>query len=201
MWNQLADNQTLETTIEALKQNNIDVIVAENGMEAKKKVLEILPENCEVMTMTSTTCDIIGLTAEINNSTKYNSVKNKLMKMDRATQKPEMQKLGSAPEYTIGSVHAVTQDGKVLIASQSGSQLPAYIYGSSHVIWIVGTQKIVKNTDEAMKRIYEYVLPLENERAQKVYGKGSAVNKLLIINKEIIPQRLTMILAKEPLGF
>ncbi len=99
-------------------------------------------------------------------------------------------------------MHAVTEDGKVLIASNSGSQLPAYAYGSGHVIWVVGAQKIVKNLDEGIKRIYEHSLPLESERARKAYGvPGSAVNKLLIINKEIIPGRITMILTKEKLGF
>ena len=95
----------------------------------------------------------------------------------------------------------VTEDGKVLIASNSGSQLPGYAYGSSHVIWVVGTQKIVNNIDDGMKRIDQYVLPLESERAHKAYGvPGSFVSKLLIFNREN-PGRITMILVKQPLGF
>lgn len=101
----------------------------------------------------------------------------------------------------MGSVHAVTQDGHILIASNSGSQLPAYAYSAAHVIWVVGTQKIVKNIEEGMKRIYEYCLPLEDARAQKAYGVGSAVNKLLIVNVEKVPGRITIILVKEKLGF
>ena len=97
-------------------------------------------------------------------------------------------------------MHAVTEDGKVIIASATGSQLPAYAYGSSHVIWVVGSQKIVKDLDEGMKRVYEYVLPLENERAKKAYG-GSSINKLLIFNKEGTAGRITMIIVKEKLGF
>jgi len=112
-----------------------------------------------------------------------------------------MQKLGAAPEYAVGSVHAVTEDGKVIIASNTGSQLPAYAYGSAHVIWVVGTQKIVANLEQGLKRIYEYVLPLESERLKKVYGVESNVSKLLIINKEIAPNRLTLILVKQKLGF
>ncbi len=114
-----------------------------------------------------------------------------------------MQKLGAAPEYVIGSVHTVTEDGHVLIiASASGSQLPAYVYAAEHVIWVVGTQKIVKNIEEGMKRIYKYVLPLESARAHKAYGvPGSSVNKLLIVNKEPVPNRITIILVQQPLGF
>lgn len=200
-WSELANNESIAKAIEALKANGINAIVVGNGAEAKAKVLEMLPKNAEIMNMSSVTIDTLGLPKEIQESGKYNSVKNELAKMNRKTQGLEMQKLGAAPEYAIGSVHAVTEDGKVIIASNTGSQLPAYVYGASHVIWVVGTQKIVKNVDEGIKRIYEYVLPLESERMQKTYGVGSFVSKLLIINKEKVPNRLTLILVKEKLGF
>jgi hypothetical protein len=122
--------------------------------------------------------------------------------MNRSTQSLEMQKLGAAPEWTIGSVHAITEDGQVVIASNTGSQLAAYAYGSPHVILVVGAQKIVNNLDDAMKRIYEYVLPLESERLRKAIGAPrSNVSKLLIINKEITVGRLTVIFVEEKLGF
>ena len=124
------------------------------------------------------------------------------MAMDSATQGGEMRKLGTAPDWTIGSVQAVTEDGQVVMASNSGSQLPAYAYGAGRVIWVVGVQKIVANLDEALKRIYEYVLPLESERVKVAYGMDkSNVSKLLVINKEIAPERMTVILVKEKLGF
>ena len=193
-WNQLASKEVIDRTMEALKANGITAKLVENGQEAKEEVLKLIPEGAEVMTMTSVTLDKVGIL--------YDSVRNKLNSMNRETQNLEMQKLGAAPEYAIGSVHAVTEDGHVLIASNTGSQLPAYVYGSSHVIWVVGAQKIVKNTDEGIKRIYEHSLPLESERAKKAYGvPGSAVNKVLIINKEVQPGRIKLILVKEKLGF
>jgi hypothetical protein len=114
-----------------------------------------------------------------------------------------MQKIGASPEFALGSVHAVTEDGHLLIASNTGSQLPAYAYGSAKVIWVVGTQKIVPNLETGIKRIYDYVLPLESEHINKLYNltMGSFVSKLLIINREPIPGRLTIILVKQPLGF
>lgn len=200
-WNILATDESIAKTIKSLKANGINAIVVENGAEAKKKVLDLLPKNAEVMIMSSVTLETLGLPEEINKSQKLDSVKNKLSKMNRKTQGLEMQKIGAAPEYAIGSVHAVTEDGKLLIASNTGSQLPAYAYGASHVLWVAGTQKIVKNVDEGIKRIYEHSLPLESERAKKVYGTPSNVSKLLIINEEISPDRLTIILVKENLGF
>ena len=200
-WSKLADRQTIDKTIEALKANGIEAQFVETGSEAKKKILEILPEGSEVMNMTSVTLDTIGVTKEIVESERFNSVHKKLMSLDMKTQGLEMQKLGAAPEWVVGSVHAVTEDGHTLIASNSGSQLPAYAYGSAHVIWVVGVQKIVKDTEEGIKRIYEYVLPLEDERAKKAYGVGSGVSKLLIINKEKTPNRITLIFVGEKLGF
>ena len=201
-WKTLANSESLEKTIKALRANGINSSVVENGREAKEKVLGMIPEGAEVMNMTSVTDDLIGLSAEINESGKYDSVKNKLMSMDRATQSLEMQKTGAAPEWSVGSVHAVTEDGSVIIASNTGSQLPGYSYGSSNVVWVVGTHKIVKNLDEGMKRIYDHVLPLEADRARKAYGvDGSNVSKLLIINRETVKDRINLIFVKEALGF
>ncbi len=98
-------------------------------------------------------------------------------------------------------MHAVTEDGKLIIASATGSQLPAYAYGSPKVIWVVGTQKIVKNLDEGMKRLYEHTFPLENERAKKAYGSGSFVSKILMINKEFQKDRLNIVFVGEVVGF
>lgn len=200
-WSQLASKEVIDKTIKALKANGIDAKFVKSGEEAKKEVIFLLPQGAEVMTMSSTTLQTLGLTDGIDRSAKFNAVKPRLMRMDKKTQGLEMQKIGAAPQYAIGSVHAITEDGHVLIASNSGSQLPAYSFGSAHVIWVVGAQKIVKNVSEGMKRIYEYVLPLEDERAKKAYGVGSAVNKLLIINKEVKPDRLIVILVNEKLGF
>lgn len=201
-WNTLAGDATIAKTIDALKQNGVDASVVATGIEANKKVLFLIPDGAEVMTMSSVTLDGIGLTQDINVSGRYHPVRDKLYAMDRETQRVAMLKLGAAPEWTVGSIHAVTQDGHILIASNTGSQLPAYAYASSRVILVVGAQKIVKNVEEGIKRIYDYVLPLESERARKAYGvAGSAVNKLLIINNEVVPGRLSFIFVKEKLGF
>ncbi len=202
-WNQIPDDRVIQQTAEALRANGMEVIIAENAREAKEKTLQSIPQGSEVMTMTSVTLDAIGLSEELNKADgAFKPVRDTLYAMDRATQAQEMNKLGTAPEYAVGSIHAVTQDGNVLIASASGSQLPAYAYGALHVVWVVGAQKIVANTDEGIKRIYEYVLPLESERAKKAYGvPGSNVSKLLIVNKEIAPGRITMVIVKEVLGY
>ena len=201
----IANQESLDKTVAALKEANVTAIVVNSAQDAKAKVIELLPKDAEVMTMTSITLDETGIEKEINESANYDSVKKKLAGMNRETQHREMQELGAAPVWAIGSIHAVTEDGKVIIASNTGSQLPAYVYGSDHVIWVVGTQKIVKNLDDAMTRIYDYILPLETKRAIKAYSLPddfhSNVSKVVILNKEVNPQRITMVLVKEKLGF
>jgi L-lactate utilization protein LutC len=201
-WAKPVEKQHVERAMKALLTNGITAHYFENSEEARKKFYELLPKGAEVLTMSSQTLETLGIPKEILESQGYVSVRKKLLSMDRATQSKEMQQIGAAPDWVIGSVHAITEDGKVVIASNSGSQLPAYSYGSPHVIWIVGTQKIVKNMDEAMKRIYEYTLPLESERAKKAYGVlGSNVSKLLIFYREPNPGRITVLFVNEQLGF
>ena len=170
-WSQLASDESIQKTKTSLTVEGVEVFVVENAEEARRKVLEILPKGAEVMTISSQTLEAAGITKEINKSGNYNSVKAKLMKMDRATQGVKMQKLGAAPDWTLGSVHAVSADGHVFIASNTGSQLGVYAYASPHVIWVVGSQKIVKNWDEGIRRVYEYSLPKESERQR---GLGNA---------------------------
>lgn len=199
-YNTLASKQSVLKTITALKANGIEAVFVESGVEAKKKALAMIPAGAEVMNMTSVTLDTIGLPKEINESGKFNSVRAKLM--DKNVPAREKKMLGAAPEWVIGSVHAVTENGEVMVASNTGSQLPAYAYGSDKVIWIVGTQKIVKDLDDGHKRIYEYVLPLESEGAKKAYGvAGSFVSKLLVFNREVTAGRITVIFVGEVLGF
>src|SRR3989344_9218707 len=199
-WNELAKKASVDKAMVALKANGIEAVFFENEAGAKKKVLEMIPKDAEVMNMTSVTLDTIGLPKELNESGKFNSVRAKLM--DEKVSARDKKRLGAAPEVAVGSVHAVTENGEVIVASNSGSQLPAYAYGADKVIWVVGTQKIVKNLEYGKRRIYEYVLPLESERAKKAYGvPGSFVSKLLIFNREATVGRITVILVGEVLGF
>lgn len=200
-WSELADEPAIERTITGLKLNGIEAVAVADGAEAKQRALSLIPAGSEVMTMTSMTLQAVGLTDELNESGRFISTRKKLMALDRKTQGQEMNRLGAASAFTVGSVHAVTQDGHVLIASKTGSQLPAYASASPRVIWVVGAQKIVANDDEGRKRIYEHCLPLEDQRARAAYGIASAVNKILLITNEIIPGRVTMILVREKLGF
>ncbi len=197
----LANNDQIERTAKALEANNIQTLITENGEEAKRLFFELLPEGAEIFLGASVTLETLGIKDEIDKSGRYDPLRPKMFAMNRETQGREIRKLGGAPDYAAGSVHAVTEDGQVLIASNTGSQLGPYASGAGKVIWVVGAQKIVRDLNEGLRRIQEYIYPLEEEHMQQIYGVGTNINKVLIVNGELRPNRITMILVKEELGF
>jgi hypothetical protein len=197
---QPADDGRIERTAEALEANGIHTLIAEDGEEARRMFFELVPEGAEIFLGASVTLETLGIQQEIDKSGKYDSLRPKRMSMDRATQGREIRKLGGAPDYAGGSVNAVTEQGQVIIVSNSGSQLGPYASGAGKVIWVVGSQKIVKDLEEGLRRVNEYSLPLEEVRARKMYNISTAVSKLLVINREIQRNRITMIIVKESVG-
>lgn len=197
----LATDEQIERTAKALEANGIHVLIAENGEEAKRLFFELVPEGSEVFLGSSVTLETLGIKDEIDKSGHFDALRPKMFAMDRATQSREIRKLSGAPDFTAGSVHAVTEDGHVLIASNTGSQLGPYASGAGKVIWVVGAQKIVKDLNEGLRRIEEYCYPLEEVHMQQLYKMSTGINKVLIVNREIRPKRITMIIVKEELGF
>lgn len=200
-WNKLASKNVVEETIKSLKQRGIEASFVETGKDANSRVLELIPKGAKVLASTSRTLDSIGLSEELENSSEFKSVRKEFMALNHDKDKEQIRRLRSTPDVIVGSVHAVTKDGKVLIASNTGSQLAAYVYGAGKVIWVIGVQKIVENFDDATERIYKHVLPLESERLKGIYGVPSNVSKLLVIDKEVEPERIKIIFVNEVLGF
>ncbi|HEX4208715.1 MAG TPA: LUD domain-containing protein [Ktedonobacteraceae bacterium] len=197
----VASDERIAKTAESLTANGIQTFVVTNAEEARKKVFELIPRGTEVFTATSRTLDQIGVSAEITSSNHHDDVRKRLIELDQEGQERAKRQLGAAPDVLVGSVHAITEQGQLVIASMSGSQMGPGVSGAAKVIYVAGVQKLVAHLDEGFRRIYEYTLPLEDERALNTYGVNSVVNKLLIINREIIPERISVILVKENLGF
>ncbi len=198
---QLASEEQIAETVQALEAHGIQAVVFETGEEARNYVLDLIPSGAEVYNSPSRTLELIGLAEEIEHPTRFQSVRARLHLLDRVTQREEMRKLGASPDVLVGSVHAITEQGEIMIASAVGSQLGPAASGAGAVIWVVGTQKLVRTLEDGFRRIREHSLPLESERTQRVYGQASAINKLLIVNGEAYPGRITIVLVKQNLGF
>jgi hypothetical protein len=185
----------------ALEANGMRVLRAPEAAAAKWVVLDLIPEDAPVHQGASQTLDVLGITYEIEKSGRYAALRPRIWSMDREAEATEIRRLGAAPDVMLGSVHAVTETGSLLAASMSGSQLGPYASGAGRVILVVGTQKIVPDLEAGLLRINEYAWRLEDARAHAAYGVRSAVNKVLIINREITPGRITVVLVDEVLGF
>jgi hypothetical protein len=200
-FSRMATDKQLEATASALESNGIDSLVVDSGAAARDAVRTMLPIGTEVFNNTSRTLEAIGVAEDIERSGLYQPLRPRLYQMDREMQGREMRQLGAAPDYVVGSVHAVTEDGSLLIASASGSQLGPLVSGAGHVILVIGGQKLVPDVPTGLRRISDYCYPLEDRRAREAYGVPSGVNNVLIINRVVTPNRLHAILVGEPLGF
>ena len=154
----LPDEQTLAATVVALEEHGFSVEVVDDLAAAREAVLARIPEGSSVMTNTSVTLQETGIADAINDGGPYDSARNKMLALDFATQAQEMKAIGGQPDYALGSVHAVTRDGTLVIASASGSQLASYAWGAANVIFVVGAQKLVPTLDAARERIYQHSL-------------------------------------------
>jgi hypothetical protein len=196
----LPDDETLAATVVALEEHGFSIDVVDGLEAARDAVLARIPKGSSVMTNPSVTLKETGIADAIDNGGPYNSVRNKLNELDYSTQLAEMKSIAGTPDYTLGSVHAITGDGTLVIASASGSQLASYAWGAANVIFVVGAQKLVPTPEAARERIYEHSLPLEDARAYAAYGQNSAVGKILEIHQEF-PGRIHVVLIRQVVGF
>ena len=196
----LPDDATLTATVVALEEHGFSVEVVDDLDGARAAVLARIPRGSSVMTNTSVTLQETGIADAINDGGPYESARQKMLALDFATQVQEMKAIGGQPDYALGSVHAVTRDGALVIASASGSQLASYAWGAANVIFVVGAQKLVPTLEAAHERIYQHSLKLEDARAYAAYGQNSRVGKILEIHQED-PGRIHVVLIRQPVGF
>jgi acyl-CoA hydrolase len=192
--------EDLAATVVALEEHGFSVEVADGPDDARTAVLARIPAGSSVMTNTSVTLQETGIADAINDGGPYESARNKMFALDFETQAQQMKAIGGQPDYALGSVHAVTRDGTLVIASASGSQLASYAWGAASVVFVVGAQKVVPDLAAAHQRIYQHSLRLEDVRAQAAYGQHSYVGKVLEIHQEL-PGRIHVVLVRQPLGY
>jgi acyl-CoA hydrolase len=196
----LPDEDVLSAAVVALEEHGFSVEVVDDLDAAREAVLARMPAGASVMTNTSVTLAETGIADAVNDGSRYRSARNEMFALDFATQAQQMKAIGGQPDYALGSVHAVTRDGTLVIASASGSQLSSYAWGAASVIFVVGAQKLVPTLQAAHERIYQHSLVLEDARAQAAYGQHSSVGKILEIHQEL-PGRIHIVLIRQAVGF
>src|SRR3954452_8337895 len=196
----LPDSAKLAETVAGLEEHGFGIEVVDDLDAARRAVLARIPEGSSVMTNPWATLEETGIAQVIDNGGPYDSARSKAMGLDRATQLPEIKAIMGQPDFALGSVHAITRDGTLVIASALGSQLASYAFGAEKVIFVVGAQKLVPDLAAAHERIYEHSLKLEDARTLEAYGAHSRVGKILEIHQED-PGRIHVVLIRRRVGF
>lgn len=196
----LPDEQELAQTVEALEKRGFGVEIVGDLVAARERVLVRLSGGGSVMTFPSVTLQATGIAEAIDEDERFAAARAKVFALDRATQMREIKAAMSLPDFALGSVHAVTREGVLVIASALGSQLTAYAWGADRVVLVVGAQKLVPDLEAARERIYDHCFDLEDARALEAYGAHSRIGKILEIHEED-PGRIHVVLIREAVGF
>ena len=197
----LSDEDAIQRTVAALNSRNIEATLADSGEIARDLLIGMVPEGAELFNNTSETLDSIGYTEYLNNTNKYKDLHKSLMAEQDPDRQWELRRLSSVAEYVVGSVQAIAETGEVVIASSSGSQLGAYVYGAKHVILVAGTQKICPTLDAALARVRGYTLARHKDWQVGQGRSPRPIGKLMLLENEITPGRIKIVLIKENLGW
>jgi hypothetical protein len=203
-WERLPSKETIDRTIAALKGRGINAEFVPNRQEALELVAGLVPSGAELMTASSRTLDEIGFLALLKSGKhQWTSLNDIVYGEKDPAKRAELRKRSVNVDYFLGSVHAITEAGETIVASASGSQIPSYAFTSKNVIWVAGTQKIVPNLEEGLRRVREHSLDLESARMKSLGFPGSMIAKILIVEREPaqLGRKVSMILVNEKLGF
>lgn len=198
------DDTAVQKSIKALIQNGFKAEFVQSKEDALRRIQELIPPGASVMNGSSRTLEEVGYVAYLKSGTHgWNNLHEGILAETDPARQAALRMQSTLSDFYLGSVHAVTESGELIVASNTGSQLPHLVYTSPNLILVVGTQKIVQNLDEGIKRLEEYVVPLEDERMMGVYKAHTQVSKLLILKKEpsFTKRSITVLFVGEKLGY
>lgn len=200
----LADKQSLDQTVLALTKHGYTVVTVEDKEKALEEIKKLIPSGSSVMNGSSVTLEQIGYPDYLANGQHgWVDLHAKIKAEEDAAKRALLRKESVSSDYYLGSVHALTENGEMIIASNTGSQLPHIAFTSPNLVFVVSTKKIVATIDDGLKRLEEHVIPLEDKHMQDLYGMGTQLNKILIFKGEsqMIGRKVTLLLIEEDLGF
>lgn len=200
----LASMEKVQEAIDALGKRGVNALVVNNRLEALEKIKSLIPKDASVMNGSSRTLEEIGFIDYLKSGKHgWKNLHEEILTEKDPAKQAALRKEAVLSDYYLGSVHAVAETGQLIIASNSGSQLPHIVFTSPNLIFVVGMQKLAATLDSALSRVREYVLPLEDKRMKEAGISGSAISKLLIFEREpvFMGRKVHVIFVNEKLGF
>lgn len=201
-WNRMPDDATIRETFAAIEARNIRVILVETAEDALRVVMDLIPEGAEVMNGSSTTLIEIGFDRVLKeNPKKWRDYHAVITAENDEKRRHALRRKSVAADYFLSGVQAIAESGEVVGCDKTGSRTGAWPHAAAHLILVSGANKVVPTLDDALRRCREYALPLEDQRARRVYGTPSAIGKYVILAEEVIEGRITLVLVREQLGY
>lgn len=200
----LASKEVIERTVKSLSEKHMKTYVVKDGKEALENIKTLIPKGASLMNGSSRTLEQIGFVEYLKSEQHgWNNLHKAIVEQKDPVKQAILRKQSVLSDYYIGSAHALTEEGTLVIASNTGSQLPHIVFTSQNIVFVISTKKIVPTTNDAMDRLYTHVVPLESERMMGVYGVPTAVNKILVFNNEnpMMGRNVHVILVETDLGF
>ena len=205
-YDQLPNPESLQKAIQAMSEHGVKVTLLENKESALKQLQGMIQPGATLMTGASVTLEQIGfIPLLMSGKHPWKYLKTEILGETDPDKRTILRRNATLADYYIGSVNGIAESGEIVIASATGSQIPAYAYTGWNVIWVAGAQKIVPNLDAAIRRVRDYAYPREDLHMKQLYGPqvGSLIGKILIFEKEspLVQRNIQLLLVKEVLGF
>ncbi len=202
----IASTDSVTATATALTERGFLPEIVATRAEALARIKELIPAGASVMNGSSRTLEEIGYIEYLKAGQHgWNNLHEGILAETDPAKQAALRKQSVLSDFYLGSAHAITQTGEIVIASNSGSQMPHLVFTSQNIILVVSAMKITPTLDAALARLREHVYPLEDARMKQVYGpeSGSFISKLLILNKEPAYQnrKFHVIFVNEKVGF
>lgn len=200
----IATDEVISKTAQNLKERGVDTIVVENKEEALETIKKQIPSGASIMNGASITLEQIGFVDYLKSGAHpWSNLHERVLAEKDPAKQAQLRREATVSDYYLGSIHGLATTGEFIVASNTGSQLPGIVFNSSNVIFVAGAQKIVPTLADALNRLNEYIVPLEDKHMQELYGVNTSVSKILIFNREnpMMGRKVSIILVKEKLGF
>lgn len=200
----VASDEMITKTKGNLIANGFQTEVVETGVDALEFIKKSIPKGVSVMNGSSTTLEQIGYIEFLKSGDHgWNNLHGAILAEKDPAKQVGLRMGASLSDFYLGSVHALTETGEMVFASNTGSQMPHLVSTSQNLILVVGAQKIVPTVEDGFRRIKEYVYQLEDERLQKAYGIHTMWSKSVVLHKEnpMMGRKVHVLIVKEKLGF
>ena len=202
----------IKELIKVLEKRDFVAVMAKDAEDAKKIVMDMIPEGSKIAVGGSVTLNETGILDEIR-SDKYNFI-------DRYNAKDYEDMLdkyreGYYADVLVSSTNAITMGGQLVNIDCTGNRTSQIVFGPKKVIIVAGVNKIVENVEEGIKRA-KSIAPMNarrithrtpcaednNMKCSECSVRARMCNVTSIVDGcHYFPKRITVVLVPEVLGY